>query len=171
MAITFSTGLKNALLQSKSLKEALETGSGLYLYYFAGPVPATADEALDATATTGDHTQLVKMGADSTAVADSSVPLQLAATATGGYITKLSSQTWHGIITRSGKNNGAGSDEATFFRLCGGGDNGRTLSTTAIRIQGTIGESGDVDILVGDATMTDNGANVRGLAAAQFGIP
>lgn len=173
MAIMFSTGLKDALLTTSGLKEALETG-GLYLYYFNGPVPASADDALDTTGGTGTHTQLVKMGADVTAVENSSTPLLLAASASGGFITKSSSQTWHGIIAFSGalSAGSAGSPasaEATFFRLCGGGDNGRSASTTAIRIQGTIGESGNVDMLVSDATLIDNDSNVRGLSAVQFG--
>lgn len=170
MAIKFSTGLKDALLTTSGLKEALETG-GLYLYYFSGSVPESADDALDMAT---DHTQLVKMGADASAVENSSTPLLLAASASGGFITKSSSQTWHGIIAFSGtvaagSSGSPSSAEATFFRLCGGGDNGRTSSTSAIRVQGTIGESGNVDMLVSDATLTDNDSNVRGLSAVQFG--
>lgn len=172
MAISYSLALRNALLGSSGLKEILEAGNaapaGLYLYLFAGPVPANADEALDMVS---DHTQTVKVAADATAIADGIVPLELAASASGGYITKSTSQTWKGLIAFDGVNDASPSLTPTFWRLCAGGDNGRAAGTgTSYRVQGTAGVSG-ADLLLPSATQEDNGTNEFGLGVAQFGYP
>jgi hypothetical protein len=172
MAIQYSVALKNALLASNSLKEALESANaapvGMYLFLFAGPVPATPDAALNMAA---DHTQVVKVAADATAIANGIVPLQLAATATAGYITKATAQTWKGLIDFDGVSSAAPSLAPTFFRLCAGGDNGRGAGgASSFRVQGTCGVVG-ADLLLPNATLEDNGTNEFGLGAAQFGFP
>lgn len=172
MAIQYSVPLKNALLATASLKEALESANaapaGLYLFLFAGPVPANPDAALDMVAS---HTQVVKVAADATAIADGIVPLLLAASATAGYITKATAQTWKGLVAFDGFSDASASLAPTFFRLCAGGDNGRAAGgASTFRVQGTCGVVG-ADLLLPNATLEDNGTNEFGVGAAQFGFP
>jgi len=172
MTIQYTVALKDALLATSSLKAALESENvapdGLYLYLFNGPVPATPDTALNMAA---DHTQLVKVAADATAIANGIVPLQLAATATAGYITKATAQTWKGLVDFDGVNSASASLAPTFFRLCAGGDDGRGAGgASSFRVQGTCGVVG-ADLLLPNATLEDNGTNEFGVGAAQFGFP
>lgn len=141
--------------------------AGLYVYYFNGPVPENADDALDMLV---DHTQLVKLGADATAIANPIVPLEFDTTATGGYIGKDPTQTWHGVADFDGVNDASGTLTATFFRICAGGDNGRGAGTgTSYRVQGTIGALG-ADLLMPNPTITNGGTETRGLSLVQFNI-
>lgn len=171
MAIKLSTGLKNYMLATGSFRAALESANaapaGLYVYYFNGPVPENADDALDMLV---DHTQLVKLGADATAIANPIVPLEFDTTATGGYIGKDPTQTWHGVADFDGVNDASGTLTATFFRICAGGDNGRGAGTgTSYRVQGTIGALG-ADLLMPNPTITNGGTETRGLSLVQFNI-
>jgi hypothetical protein len=172
MAIKLSAGLKNYLLGDQSLKDALESGNsapaGLYLFYFSGPVPATADAPLDMVA---DHTQLVKIAADATAIANGIVPLELAAAAASGFIGKSGSQTWKGLVAFDGVNNASPTQLATFFRLCAGGDNGRGAGGgTTYRVQGTIGTVPGFDLLMPNPTLSNSGTEERGLSLFQVGF-
>lgn len=166
-----TTGLKNYMLATGSFKAAMEAGNatpaGLYVYYFNGAVPATADDALDMAT---EHTQLVKLGADTPATATPVDPLEFDATASGGFIGKDPTQTWQGIADFDGANDGEATLPATFFRICAGGDNGRGAGTgTSYRVQGTIGAIG-ADLLMPNPTITNGGTETRGLSLAQFNI-
>lgn len=119
-----STGLANALLDTAPLKTAM-TGAEIRLY--SGPVPSSADDALDAT-------NNVLLGTYKNAGAG----VTFAATATNASITKNASEAWTG--------NGVADGTATFIRHVFPADDG-TASTTAKRIQATCALAGaDIDM-------------------------
>lgn len=71
--------------------------------------------------------------------------------ASAGVISKLASQTWSGNAGSAGFTTGTAT--AGWFRIRGGGDAGTASSTTAIRIDGSIGTSG-ADMNLGSLTLT-----------------
>lgn len=136
------------------VKGALDGGR---MYYFAGPVPASASAALD---TANDHTQLVMM----TESGDGSTGLNFDSPA-GNTLAKAAAEEWSGLVAFSGAEAGESTLTPTFFRFCPSGDDGTTEADTP-RLQGTIGgPSSSADIKLTDGTtLTDNGTNTRGLA-------
>lgn len=116
-----STGLKAHLAVTGSLKDALDDG---FLMLFSGPVPASADDAID-----GSSVMLVQITKDG----DGSTGLTFEATATDGILTKTAAETWEGAIAASGT--------VTFYRFVDSTDDGTSASTTAKRVQGTVGTS------------------------------
>lgn len=116
-----STALANYIATTGSLKAALDGG---FLRLFSGPVPATADAAID-----GSSVELCLISNNNTGTTG----LTFATPATGGILTKTSSETWSGTVEATGT--------ATFWRFCQAGDNGAAADTTAahVRLQGTIG--------------------------------
>jgi hypothetical protein len=122
-----STGLANALLITGSLKAALD---GSILDIFSGVPPAHADDM--------DAGNLVCRLTES---ADGATPLTFDGTITiPGVLSKTPGEVWAG--------NNLGNYTATHWRLQKAGDSNAS-STTAIRVQGTLGVAG-TDILVGD---------------------
>lgn len=121
MAFQYSTGLRNDILDTGSLKALLADG---YIKLYSGTVPANADAALGSAVllnTYSDDDQGDPNGLD------------LDTAAAGGAIGKLAAQTWSGTAVASGT--------ASFFRYVKTGDDG-TLSTTQLRVQGTVGGAG-----------------------------
>lgn len=122
MTVQVSTGLSNALLDTGSLKAALNLGF-IKIYEIddlTGAPPASADEAVTGTL-------LCTISVDGTGTG-----LTLGAAASGA-IPKTSSETWSGVNAASGT--------AGYWRWVAPGDDG-TLSTTQKRLQGTCGTSG-----------------------------
>lgn len=119
MPVKASTGLRNHVLATGSVKSALDGG---FVKIYAGTVPATADAAL------GSAVLLCVIYSDGT-----SAGVNLAAAASDGSIAKSGSETWSGTNVASGT--------ATFFRHVAAADDG-SASTTAPRLQGTVGVSG-----------------------------
>lgn len=122
MAWKPSTGLRNALLGTGSLKAAL--ANGFVKVYACAPadIPATADAAI-----TGSHTLLWTVYGDGI-----SAGLNLG-TASGGVIGKDAGETWAGTVVATGN--------AVFCRFVGASDTG-AASTTEPRLQGTVGVAG-----------------------------
>jgi len=141
MTLKVSTGLRNAMLDTQSLKAALALG---FIKFYTGTPPATADAAVTGTL-------LVTISLNSTATG-----LSLAASAASGTIAKAA-EVWSGVNAASGT--------ATYFRFVAAtGDDG-TLSTTQKRLQGTIGTAGaDLNLssvnLTAAATQTIDAANI-----------
>ncbi len=129
------------------VKSALDGGA---LYYFAGPVPASASAALDMA---NDHTQLVQMSGISFGSPE------------GNTLPKDDTEEWSGLVDFEGAQDSESTLTPTFFRFVPSGDDGRAAADTP-RIQGTIGgPSSSADIRLTDGTtLTDNGTNTRGLA-------
>jgi hypothetical protein len=122
MAAKFSTGLRNAMLGSGSLKSALADG---FVHVYActpANIPASADAAI-----TGDHTKLLTVYGDGISAGCN------LGTADAGAIGKSASESWGGTVLASGN--------AVFFRYVGSADTG-AASTTEPRIQGLCGVSG-----------------------------
>lgn len=128
-----STGLRNGLLAVGSLKELLDTGK---IKIYAGSVPASADDAL------GGATLLCTISNGGGATG-----LTLASAASAGVLTKTLAEVWSGTNVAGGT--------ATFFRWEMGGDDG-SASTSAIRLQGSVGVAG-ADMNLSSVNLT-NGA-------------
>lgn len=116
-----STALRNAVLTTGSYKAVLDGG---FLNLYGGTIPADADAAIG-----GGATLLCPV----TLADDGVTGLTFATPAVAGQLAKSPGETWSGTIDVSGS--------ATFFRYVMAGDTG-DVSTTAIRVQGTIGISG-----------------------------
>lgn len=134
MALKFSTGLRNAILDTNDLKSLLDDG---YINVYSGTVPADADAAL------GGATLLNTYSDD-----DQGSPngLDFDASASGGALGKAPAQVWSGTAVASGT--------ASFFRFVKSGDTGN-LSTTEYRIQGVVGGAG-ADLFVQSTTFTSS---------------
>jgi hypothetical protein len=119
MALQLSTGLRNKMLDTSSLKTQLDSG---FINIYSGTVPATADAPIVG------GTLLVTISNNATATG-----ITLAAASVSGTLQKNASETWKGTIAANGT--------ATYYRHVAVGDDG-TQSTTQSRIQGAIGTSG-----------------------------
>jgi len=152
MAIDISPALAADMLNAA--KTALDGGR---LYYYAGPVPANANTALDMTVGTGLHTELAVISLNSTATG------LTFATATGGQLNKTVAEVWAGLVAFSGKDQASTTLTPTFWRFAPSGDNGRTAGTGSTkRVQGTLGgPDSTADLLLGSATLTRNGTNTE----------
>lgn len=134
MAIKFSTGLKNSVLDTESLKDSLDDG---YIKVYSGTVPADADAALGAAV-------LLNTYSDAGASPGAGNGLDMAAAAASGALLKESTQTWKGTAVATGV--------ATFWRYVQLADTG-AASSSEKRIQGTIGGAG-ADLFVQSTTFT-----------------
>lgn len=134
MTAVLSTGLRNALLGSASLKSSLDGGE---IRIYAGTVPADADAAI------GAATLLVT-------IKNGGSGINFDSAATGGVLLKAPAETWSGTNAASGT--------ASFFRHVVAADTGAS-STTALRIQGLCAVAGaDINLtsvaLTSGATQT-----------------
>lgn len=129
MTFKVSTGLRNALLTDDSFAGIMANAK---LRIYAGPVPTTADAALSG------NTLLCEVSDD-----DMGTPLAFEAAAVDGTLSKLSSQVWSGENVANGT--------ASFYRLVNTADTG-TLSTSAPRVQGSIGVAG-ADMNISNPTL------------------
>lgn len=126
-----STGLRDYLAATGSLKDAL-TGCSINIY--TGVTPANADSSLGSAA----------LLCTITGAPDG---IEFEDTPAAGVLTKAASQAWEGTNAASGT--------AQFFRIVADGDTG-VASTTAVRLQGTVGllaadlELSNVELINGD---------------------
>ncbi|WP_234382776.1 hypothetical protein [Variovorax sp. PMC12] len=127
--LKLSTGLRNYMLDSGSLKAAMAGGE---IRIYSGPVPATADAALSG------NTLLVT-------IKNGGSGINYDTTAAGGVLAKAPGETWSGTNAATGT--------ATFFRHVLSADDG-TLSTSQKRIQGTLGTGGTDGILTSVALVS-----------------
>jgi hypothetical protein len=133
MALKLSTGLRDGMLDTSPFKTLLDASR---LKIYSGSAPATADEA--------EGTLLVSIGSDN---ADTHCHFEAAAVS--GVLSK-NSDIWSGVAGATGT--------ASYFRLVVNTDTG-VLSTTEIRMQGSVGTSGsDINMssvsIVNGATQT-----------------
>jgi hypothetical protein len=119
MALKSSTGLRNKLLDTGSLKSIFNLG---FIKIYAGTAPASADDSL------GAATLLCTISVNSTGTG-----ITFAASASNGTLVKNSGEAWSGVNVANGT--------AAFYRLVAPDDTGAS-STTEARIQGTCGTSG-----------------------------
>ena len=119
MTIKISTGLRDDMLDTGSLKTIFNLGS---IKIYSGAAPASANDAVSGTLLC----TITNNGGGT--------GITFAASASSGAISKNGSETWKGTNAASGT--------AGYFRLVGASDDG-TSSTTQPRIQGTIGTAGE----------------------------
>jgi hypothetical protein len=136
MTLHISTGLRNGLLVTGSLKSQLDGGS---IKIYSGPVPANADAALSG------NTLLCTV-----TVASGATQLSFDTTPSDGTLAKPSAVVWSGANAATGT--------ASFYRHVAAGDAG-DASTTAPRIQGDVAlYGGELNLtstaLVSGATQT-----------------
>jgi len=128
MAYKMDAALSEGVLAA--IKAALDDG---FMHLFAGPVPADPADALDLDDT---HTFLGTVSVDD----DGTTGLTFAAPS-GATMTKAEDEDWLFTTAFDGADEGEATLDATFFRYCTSGDDGRDEGT-APRLQGTIGTTG-----------------------------
>jgi hypothetical protein len=138
-----STGLRNAILDTGSLKSALNLSK---IRILTGTPPATADAA-----ETGTLLSVITVN-------DTGTGVTLGA-ASGGAIPKNAGEVWKGTNLAGGT--------ATYFRWVAAGDTG-VLSTTEKRLQGTVGTSG-ADLNMSSVNLT--AAAPQTIDAANLSLP
>lgn len=143
MALQASTGLRNKLLDTGSLKSLMALGS---IKIYSGAIPANADAAVTGTL-------LCTITLNSTATG-----LSMAAAAAAGVLEKLSSETWSGVNAASGT--------ATYYRHVAVGDTG-ALSTTEARLQGLVGTVG-VEMNLSSTTLTSGATQTLDFYSVQL---
>lgn len=119
MTLKVSTGLRNGLLATGSVKSQLDGG---FIKIYAGAVPADADAAL------GAATLLCTISLNSTGTG-----INFDTAAAGGTLAKAPAQVWSGVNVAAGT--------ATFYRHVASTDTGGA-STTEPRIQGAVAVAG-----------------------------
>ena len=134
MTVLYSTGLLAQIAVTGSEKAALDGG---FIKYFSGPVPAAADDAID-----GSSVVLATF----TESHDGTTGLTFEATAADGVLTKTAAEAWESIAAATGT--------ATFFRFYDSADDGATSSTTAKRVQGTLGTTSASDAQLVSTSIT-----------------
>ena len=143
MALQASTGLRNKLLDTGSLKSVFALG---FIKIYSGAAPADADAA-----TTG--TLLCTISNNSTGTG-----INMAAAAAAGVLEKLASETWSGVNAASGT--------ATHYRHVAVGDTG-ALSTTEARLQGLVGTVG-VEMNLSSTTLTSGATQTLDFYSVQL---
>ena len=142
MSIKITAALANAMGNTGGIKELLDGGN---LYLFAGPVPDTADEALDMVAA---HTEVAKF----TESGDGATGLTFDAPV-DRVLSKAAAESWQATTAFDGAEDDEPSLVISFYRFCPAGDDGRAAAdpSTGYRVQGTVG-----DLLSGaDLVMND----------------
>ena len=117
MAIKLSTGLRNHLAVTGSVRNAIQ---GMVLVIYAGTEPSTADSAIP-----GDGVALATISTGGTGAG-----LNFETVAVQGVLTKAAADTWQGTNAANGT--------ATYYRLQTGADDG-SLSDVLLRVQGKVG--------------------------------
>lgn len=118
MTLKISTGLRNKLMDTGSLKSVMAGG---LIKIYSGAEPASADAAV-----TGTLLCTVSLGSSGTGI-------NFDTTAAAGVISKAPAETWSG--------NNVATGTAGYFRHVAAGDDG-TSSTTQARIQGSVSTVG-----------------------------
>ena len=134
MALKLSTGLRDGMLDTSPFKTLLDASR---VKIYSGVAPATADAA--------EGTLLVSIGSD-----NADTHCHFLAAAVSGVLSK-NADVWSAAASATGT--------ASYFRLVVGATDTGVLSTTEIRMQGTVGTSGaDINMssvsIVSGATQT-----------------
>lgn len=119
MSLLFSSGLREYIAATGPLRMALNEGE---IRVYSGPPPASVDSAISPS-----NLLLVTFRTDSNG------GLTFEATAPGGTLLKNAAEIWRGTVAAAGT--------ATFYRHVLPSDTG-VASTTARRVQGTVGFAG-----------------------------
>lgn len=128
MAFFISTGLAEGLCGTDSLLGLMDGGE---IRFYSGTVPASADAAI------GGATLLC------TILKDGTDPLALVAD--GAMVRKPNGDTWEGAAVATGA--------ASFYRHVQSADDG-SASTSALRIQGTVGLTNAANMTLADVNFS-----------------
>lgn len=139
-----STGLRDHLLATGDFQSGVDGG---VIYIYSGPVPASADAAL------AGNTLLCVISNNATGSG-----ISMAALPAGGVLGKNAAEIWRGLIVAT--------DTASFYRFASLTDDG-LLSTTAKRVQGTVGTVGADMNFSNTGFVTGNYRNVDSYNVAQ----
>ncbi|HSX21499.1 MAG TPA: hypothetical protein VLE97_01840 [Gaiellaceae bacterium] len=112
--------LANAMMVTGSMRSVISPG---FLYFYDGPIPSSAEDAIDVTA----H-KCFKF----TLANDGSTSLTFQSTAANGVLRKTTAEDWKGACLHT-------TSALTFYRWCTGSDDGTGASSGNDRVQGTIG--------------------------------
>lgn len=145
MSFKISTGLRNHMLATGSVKAGMDGG---VIKIYAGTEPADADAAI------GAATLLVTISNN-----DTGTGITFDATPTSGVLVKSTSEVWSGTCVANGT--------GAFYRFVSLADDG-TSSTTFKRMQGTVGVVG-ADLLVSSTTFVSS--NLRQINSYAAGMP
>lgn len=127
MSALWSTGLSNSVAVTGSMRAALNGG---LLYIFSGPVPSSADAAVDPSSAL-----LCTLS-----VGGAGTGLTFESTASNGVLAKTAAEAWSGTNAASGN--------ASFWRFCAPADDGKVASATAARVQGSVGTDATADMIL-----------------------
>lgn len=122
MALRLSTGLVNKLMDTSPFKTLFAAG---FIDIYSGTRPTLANDAPPA-----NTVKLATVYSNGT-----SLGINFEANATDGILEKASAETWSCASMLA-------TGTATWFRLREASDPGSALSTTACRVDGTVGTSG-----------------------------
>jgi len=139
-----STGLRNSILTKLALE--FESGVTAEIKIYSGAVPATAD---------ADVTGLTELGT----VQNTGATALTFGSPSAGVLSKTTSDSWTVTPTATGT--------ATFYRLVLDDDD-ESLSTTLVRIQGTV-DIANADMLVDSTTFTESVP--RTVSSFSIGMP
>lgn len=146
--IHLSSQIANALLATGSLKSLLDGGK---IYIYSGPVPASADAAIDVSSVLLDTI---------TAAAGAGVTFDGAPA--NGVLKKTAAEVWSGTAAAAGT--------ASFYRLCVGTDTGSAASGAGnYRVQGSIGTDASFDMVFSSAAIASG--DVKTLNTFQLQLP
>ncbi|UCD23235.1 MAG: hypothetical protein JSW51_09255 [Gemmatimonadota bacterium] len=126
MAIRFSTGLRNDLLDTGDFGTIFTNG---VIYIYSGSQPAAADNAVS-----GTLLAKVTLNGGAFAFGSPTNGLNFEATATDGTLPKAAAETWQWV--------GEAAGTAGWFRLMGNPVDNLGASTTLPRMDGSIGTFG-----------------------------
>jgi hypothetical protein len=119
MSIKISGALRDSLLVTGSLRSAI---NGFYIRIYNGTPPTLPEDALSG------NTLLCTITNNGTATG-----LTFESSVTDGMLLKTGSEVWSGTCVADGT--------ATFYRLVSSSDTGAS-SSSAVRVQGTVGVAG-----------------------------
>lgn len=148
MNTLFSTALKNYANATGDMQTALNNG---LLGIWSGPVPASADAAVDGSCVL---LATISNGGNGT-------KLTFGPTSTGGVLSKTAAENWFGNVLATGT--------ASFFRYYVGTDTGATADTTAanIRVQGNVGTDMNSEMVLASTALT--AGNSQAISDFQIG--
>lgn len=137
---------KNTIDLANTVASAVRTDlNGGFLYLYSGPVPATADEALDMV---NDHTEIAKF----TESDDGETGLTFDSPV-NGVLNKAAAEDWRATTSFDGADDGETGLAWSFYRFCPAGDDGRGAATGP-RVQGTVGgPTSGADLVFGTNTI------------------
>lgn len=145
MSLKISTGLRNHMLASGSVKSGMDGG---VIKIYSGAEPAGPDDSI------GAAVLLCTISNN-----DTGAGINFDATPTAGVLVKSTSEVWSGTCVANGT--------AIFYRFVGLADDG-SASTSAKRIQGTVNVV-NADLLVSSTTFVSS--NVRQINSFAVGMP